>query len=43
MKGGAYQCALNCCRPYRPAARMAQSVDSAIGDLGFRCIVRAPA
>jgi hypothetical protein len=25
---------------YRPAARMAQPVDTAIGHLGFRCIVR---
>jgi sulfatase modifying factor 1 len=43
MKGGSYLCALNYCRRYRPAARMAQPVDTAIGHLGFRCIVRAPA
>jgi formylglycine-generating enzyme required for sulfatase activity len=42
MKGGSYLCALNYCRRYRPAARMAQPIDTAIGHLGFRCIVRAP-
>jgi sulfatase modifying factor 1 len=41
MKGGSYLCALNYCRRYRPAARMAQPIDTAIGHLGFRCIVRA--
>jgi sulfatase modifying factor 1 len=41
MKGGSYLCAPNYCRRYRPAARMAQPVDTAIGHLGFRCIVRA--
>ena len=40
MKGGSYLCAPNYCRRYRPAARMAQPVDTAIGHLGFRCIVR---
>ena len=43
MKGGSYLCAPNYCRRYRPAARMAQPVDTSIGHLGFRCIVRAPA
>jgi len=43
MKGGSYLCAPNYCRRYRPAARMAQPVDTAIGHLGFRCIVRVPA
>ena len=28
MKGGSYLCAPNCCRRYRPAARMAQAADS---------------
>ena len=42
MKGGSYLCAPNYCRRYRPAARMAQPVDTSIGHLGFRCIVRAP-
>ena len=40
MKGGSYLCAPNYCRRYRPAARMAQPVDTSIGHLGFRCIVR---
>jgi formylglycine-generating enzyme len=40
MKGGSYLCAPNYCRRYRPAARMAQPVDTAICHLGFRCIVR---
>jgi formylglycine-generating enzyme required for sulfatase activity len=43
MKGGSYLCAPNYCRRYRPAARMAQPVDTAICHLGFRCIVRVPA
>jgi formylglycine-generating enzyme required for sulfatase activity len=42
MKGGSYLCALNCCRRYRPAARMAQPIDTATCPLGFRCIVRTP-
>ncbi|HKC42373.1 MAG TPA: SUMF1/EgtB/PvdO family nonheme iron enzyme [Burkholderiales bacterium] len=42
MKGGSYLCAPNYCRRYRPPARMAQPVDTAIGRLGFRCIVRVP-
>ena len=41
MKGGSYLCAPNYCRRYRPAARMAQPVDTSIGHLGFRCIIRA--
>ncbi len=40
MKGGSYLCAPNYCQRYRPAARMAQDVDSATCHLGFRCIVR---
>jgi formylglycine-generating enzyme required for sulfatase activity len=42
-KGGSYLCAPNYCRRYRPAARMAQPIDTAISHLGFRCIVRATA
>ena len=42
MKGGSYLCALNCCRRYRPAERMAQPIDTATCHLGFRCIVRTP-
>ena len=41
MKGGSYLCAPNYCLRYRPAARMAQDVDSATCHLGFRCVVRA--
>lgn len=40
MKGGSYLCAPNYCQRYRPAARMAQPVDTATCHLGFRCIVR---
>ena len=42
-KGGSHLCAPNYCRRYRPAARMAQPVDTSISHLGFRCIVHAPA
>ncbi len=40
MKGGSYLCAPNYCRRYRPAARMAQSIDTSTCHLSFRCIVR---
>jgi formylglycine-generating enzyme len=40
MKGGSYLCAPNYCQRYRPAARMAQGVDTSTCHLGFRCIVR---
>jgi formylglycine-generating enzyme required for sulfatase activity len=40
MKGGSHLCAENYCRRYRPAARMAQPVDTSTSHLGFRCIVR---
>jgi len=43
MKGGSYLCAPNYCRRYRPAARMAQAIDTSTCHLGFRCIVRVPA
>jgi formylglycine-generating enzyme len=42
MKGGSHLCAPNYCRRYRPAARMAQPVDTSTCHLGFRCIVRVP-
>ena len=42
-KGGSYLCAPNYCRRYRPAARMAQPIDTATCHLGFRCIVRVAA
>jgi formylglycine-generating enzyme required for sulfatase activity len=41
MKGGSFLCAPNYCRRYRPAARMAQPVDTSTCHLGFRCIVRS--
>lgn len=40
MKGGSYLCAPNYCRRYRPAARMAQPIDTATCHLGIRCVVR---
>jgi formylglycine-generating enzyme required for sulfatase activity len=40
-KGGSFLCAPNYCRRYRPAARMAQPVDTSTCHLGFRCIARA--
>jgi sulfatase modifying factor 1 len=43
MKGGSHLCAPNYCRRYRPAARMAQAVDTSTSHLGFRCVVRASA
>ena len=41
IKGGSFLCAPNYCRRYRPAARMAQAIDTSTCHLGFRCIVRA--
>ena len=38
MKGGSHLCAPNYCRRYRPAARMAQPIDTSTSHLGFRCI-----
>jgi formylglycine-generating enzyme required for sulfatase activity len=43
MKGGSYLCAPNYCRRYRPAARMAQPIDTSTCHLGFRCVLRRPA
>jgi len=40
IKGGSYLCAPNYCRRYRPAARLAQPVDTSTCHLGFRCVVR---
>ena len=39
-KGGSHLCAPNYCQRYRPAARMAQPIDTSISHLGFRLIVR---
>lgn len=40
LKGGSHLCAENYCQRYRPAARHAQSVDSATTHIGFRCVAR---
>ncbi|XVV08315.1 formylglycine-generating enzyme family protein [Actinoplanes sp. CA-131856] len=40
MKGGSHLCSPNYCRRYRPAARMAQPVDTGTSHLGFRCVRR---
>jgi formylglycine-generating enzyme len=40
MKGGSHLCAPNYCRRYRPAARMAQPVDTSTSHLGFRLVLR---
>jgi sulfatase modifying factor 1 len=40
MKGGSHLCAPNYCQRYRPAARMAQPIDTSTSHLGFRCISR---
>jgi len=40
MKGGSHLCAPNYCRRYRPAARMAQPIDTSTCHLGFRCVAR---
>lgn len=39
-KGGSHLCAPNYCQRYRPAARMAQAIDTATSHLGFRCVIR---
>ena len=41
VKGGSHLCAPNYCLRYRPAARQPQAVDSGMGHLGFRCILRS--
>lgn len=40
VKGGSYLCAPNHCQRYRPAARIAQPIDTSTCHLGFRCIIR---
>jgi formylglycine-generating enzyme required for sulfatase activity len=42
-KGGSFLCAPNYCRRYRPAARLAQPIDTSTCHLGFRCILRTKA
>ena len=43
VKGGSFLCAPSYCRRYRPAARMAQGIDTSTCHLGFRCVVRPAA
>lgn len=43
MKGGSFLCAPNYCRRYRPAARMAQPVDTSTCHVGIRLVVRPKA
>jgi len=43
VKGGSFLCAPNYCQRYRPAARLAQGIDTSTCHMGFRCIVRARA
>jgi sulfatase modifying factor 1 len=40
IKGGSYLCSQNYCQRYRPAARMAQPIDTSTCHVGFRCIRR---
>ncbi|MCA0270979.1 MAG: formylglycine-generating enzyme family protein [Proteobacteria bacterium] len=40
LKGGSHLCAPNYCRRYRPAARQAQTIDTASTHIGFRCVYR---
>lgn len=37
MKGGSYLCHESYCRRFRPAARTSNTIDSAAGNVGFRC------
>jgi formylglycine-generating enzyme len=39
IKGGSYLCAPNYCRRYRPAARMAQPVDTSTCHVGMRLVI----
>jgi formylglycine-generating enzyme required for sulfatase activity len=43
VKGGSHLCAASYCQRYRPAARLAQPVDTTTSHVGFRCVARAPA
>ena len=42
MKGGSHLCAANYCRRYRPAARMAQAIDTSTSHLGLRLVRHTP-
>jgi formylglycine-generating enzyme len=41
LKGGSFLCADSYCMRYRPAARIAEAVDTATCHVGFRCVVNA--
>jgi formylglycine-generating enzyme required for sulfatase activity len=41
IKGGSFLCAPNYCRRYRPAARMAQPIDTSTCHVGMRLIIRS--
>ena len=41
LKGGSFLCAPNYCRRFRPAARMAQPINAAACNVGFRCVSRS--
>src|SRR6185437_13922853 len=40
IKGGSFLCAANYCRRYRPAARMAQPIDTSTCHVGMRLVIR---
>jgi sulfatase modifying factor 1 len=40
VKGGSFLCVPSYCRRYRPAARMAQGIDTSTCHMGFRYVVR---
>jgi sulfatase modifying factor 1 len=42
VKGGSFLCAPNYCLRYRPAARIAQPIDTSTCHVGFRCVSRHP-
>lgn len=41
LKGGSHLCAPNYCQRYRPAARLAQAIDTSTCHVGFRCVIRS--
>jgi formylglycine-generating enzyme required for sulfatase activity len=41
IKGGSFLCAPNYCRRYRPAARMAQPIDTSTCHVGIRLVIRS--
>ena len=40
IKGGSHLCAPSYCLRYRPAARLAQPLDTTTSHVGFRCVIR---